>query len=123
MAASNEQIRQVVEQYVALVAKDPAAIPELYAEGATLEDPVGSEVRTTRAQIAEFYGALVGLDIETRLVEARVVAGEAVFCFELVTTVGDDRYRLAPFDHMVFDDEGRIRSMRAFWSETDMGTA
>ena len=78
MAASNERIREVVESYVSLVAGGTAAeIVALFAEGATVEDPVGSAVRTTREEIAEFYGTLEGLKQETRLVECRIAGGEA----------------------------------------------
>lgn len=121
MAASNERIREVVESYVSLVAGGTAAeIVALFAEGATVEDPVGSAVRTTREEIAEFYGTLEGLKQETRLVECRIAGGEAAFHFEVRTITDGATFTLAPFDVMSFDDEGRITSMRAFWSDTDM---
>jgi len=121
MGASREQILEVVERYVALVATGTAdEIVALYAEGATVEDPVGSEVRTTRDQIHEFYRAIEGLEQESRLVTARVAGNEAAFLFELVTKAGDHTYTLAPIDHMTFDDDVRITRMRAFWGDTDM---
>lgn len=121
MAASNEDIRKVVDRYVELVATGTAAeIADLYAEGATVEDPVGSEVLTGREQILGFYAPLEAMDQETRLIEARVVAGEAAFHFEVATLVGDKRYTLSPFDVMVFDDDARIVSMRAFWGDGDL---
>lgn len=121
MAATNERIREVVERYVALVGSGTAAeIVDLYAEGATVEDPVGSDVLTTREQIAAFYGNLEGLEMETRLVELRIAGGEAVFHFEIVTKADGATYTLAPFDAMTFDDDGRITTMRAFWSGEDM---
>jgi len=27
---------------------------------------------------------------------------------------------LSPIDHMVFDDDGRVTAMRAFWGESDL---
>ena len=36
----------------------------LYADGATVEDPVGTEVRSTRESIREFYSGLEGLEQE-----------------------------------------------------------
>ena len=39
---------------------------------------------------------------------------------ELATRAGDQTYTLAPIDVMTFDDDGRITSMRAFWSGDDM---
>ncbi|MCX6399021.1 MAG: nuclear transport factor 2 family protein [Propionibacteriales bacterium] len=121
MTASRESILETVQRYVDLVATGTSAeVVALYADGATVEDPVGSEVRTTPESIAEFYGALDGLEQEARLIHARVAGNEAAFAFELVTKVGDQRYTLAPVDVMTFDDDGKITSMRAFWSGEDM---
>lgn len=121
MAARDERIREVVESYVSLIAGGTAAeIVDLFAEGATVEDPVGSAVRTTRAEIAEFFGTLEGLQQETRLVACRIAGGEAAFHFEIRTTTDGDTFTLAPIDVMSFDDEGRITTMRAFWSGADV---
>lgn len=124
MPASNEAVRAVVEKYVALVATGTAKeIADLYADGATVEDPVGSDVLTTREQIEAFYATLEPMEQETRLIEARVVGGEAVFHFEVRTRVGEQTYVLSPFDVMTFDDDARITSMRAYWSDEDMSAA
>ncbi|KRB78660.1 steroid delta-isomerase [Nocardioides sp. Root190] len=124
MAASRETILEIVQKYVDLVATGASAdVVALYADGATVEDPVGSEVRTTRESIAEFYGALDGLEQSAKLLHVRVAGNEAAFAFELVTTAGDQTYTLAPIDVMTFDDEGRITRMRAFWSGEDMSVA
>ncbi|MEV7430396.1 MULTISPECIES: nuclear transport factor 2 family protein [unclassified Nocardioides] len=124
MPASNEAVRAVVEQYVALVGSGTAQeISALYADGATVEDPVGKEPLRTREQIEAFYATLEGMEQETSLLTARVVAGEAVFHFEVRTKVGDQTYVLSPIDVMTFDDDARITSMRAYWSDTDMTVA
>jgi steroid delta-isomerase len=121
MAADRDRILETIQSYVDLVGKGTAdEILGLYAEDATVEDPVGTGVRTTREAIREFYAAIEPLQQESRLVSARVADGQAAFLFELVTRVGDQTYTLAPIDVMTFDDEGRITSMRAFWSNADM---
>jgi steroid Delta-isomerase len=121
MAADRDRILETIQSYVDLVGKGTAdEILDLYAEDATVEDPVGTEVRTTHEAIREFYAAIEPLQQESRLVSARVADGRAAFLFELVTRVGDQTYTLAPIDVMTFDDEGRITSMRAFWSNADM---
>jgi steroid delta-isomerase len=124
VAASRETILETVQKYVDLVATGASAdVVALYAEGATVEDPVGTEVRTTRESIAEFYGALDGLEQSARMLHVRVAGNEAAFAFELVTKAGDATYTLAPIDVMTFDDEGKILTMRAFWSGEDMSVA
>ncbi|GAA1165456.1 nuclear transport factor 2 family protein [Nocardioides aquiterrae] len=121
MAASRERIREVVDRYVGLVASGTAAeIVDLYAEGATVEDPVGSDVLKTRESITAFYSALEGLEQRTRLLAVRIAGGEAAFHFEVQTVADGVTYTLAPFDVMTFDDDGRITSMRAYWGDDDM---
>lgn len=121
MAASAEQIHEVIARYVELVANGTAdEIVDLYAEGATVEDPVGTELRTTRESIREFYAALEPLEAQTRLVTARVAGSEAAFLFELDTKAGDQTYSVSPIDVMTFDDDARITSMKAYWGGSDM---
>ena len=125
MAASTDKIREVVEAYVRLVADGKATeVADLYADDATVEDPVGTEVRRGREAILEFYGGLEGMEASTTLHQVKIAAGEAVFSFELVTKVGDKSYTVAPIDHMVFDEDGKITAMRAFWDPaTDMSVS
>jgi steroid delta-isomerase len=121
MAASTERIREVVEQYVALVGSGTAdEIVALYADGATVEDPVGSDVLTGAEAIRGFYAGLEGLDKKTRLNTLRVAGGEAVFHFEIATTADGVTYTVAPIDAMTFDDDGKVTSMRAYWGDADM---
>lgn len=121
MVATPEDIRTTVQRYLDLVATGTAAeIVALYAEDATVEDPVGSEVRRGHEEIGAFYTGLEGLSITTDLVALRVAGGQAAFHFEIVTEVGPQRYRMAPLEVMTFDDAGRILSMRAWWSDQDV---
>ena len=121
MAASNERIRQVIEAYVDRVANGTTdEVLALYAADATVEDPVGTEVRSTPESIREFYAPLEGMDQEGRLVAARIAGGQAAFQFELATKAGDQTFTLSPIDVMTFDDEGRITSMKAYWSDADL---
>ena len=124
MAASPEKIREVIEQYVARVATGTTdEILELYADGATVEDPVGTEVRTTPESIREFYSGLEGMEQAGEVLSARIAGGQAAFLFELRTKAGDKTYTLAPIDVMTFDDDGKITSMRAYWSDADLSVS
>jgi steroid delta-isomerase len=121
MAASTERIREVVNRYVELVGSGTSdEIVALYAEGATVEDPVGSEVLSDRDKIRAFYAGLDGLEKETRLVTARIAGSAAAFHFEIATKAGDQTYTVTPIDVMTFDDDGLITSMKAFWGDADM---
>jgi steroid delta-isomerase len=121
MAASSERIREVVNRYVELVGSGTSdEIVALYAEGATVEDPVGSEVLSDRDAIRGFYAGLDGLEKETRLVTARIAGAAAAFHFEIATHVGEQTYTVTPIDVMTFDDDCLITSMKAFWGDADM---
>ena len=122
MTETAQQIRDVVERYVALVGSGPAdEIVKLFSDDAVVEDPAGSEPRRDPAAIRELYTLLDnGLEKKSELITVRVVGNVAVFLFKLTTLIGDKRMELSPIDMMEFDDHGKIRSMRAYWSQDDL---
>lgn len=111
-----------VDAYIErLTAGDAKAIVELYANGATVEDPIGSDVRTTREQLLEFYTIIQNLDDRTATLKWKKIAGDtAVFEFTLVTHTAGMAFEITPVDIMVFDDDGKIVSMRAVWAQEDL---
>ena len=117
-----EAIRGVVEDYIAaLNAKEPEGIARLYAEDATLEDPVGGgEVRRGRDAIAEFYRPFRDLAMSVELLAVRVAGSEAAFHFRVTTGVGEQHAVVEPIDVMTFNEAGQITSMRAFWNDADL---
>lgn len=114
---SAEHITETVNRYIGLVAKGSADdIAELYADDAIVEDPVGGEVHIGRQAIRGFYAAVENTDRECELVTLRVAGNEAAFQFRLTVTVGDNRMLIEPIDVMVFDDDGKVSAMKAYWS-------
>ncbi|QSE81116.1 nuclear transport factor 2 family protein [Rhodococcus koreensis] len=123
MAPSAEDIRKTVERYIEAVATGTAAdVVALYAEGATVEDPVGTEPRTSVESLHEFYGVIEPLKQTGELLTLKIAGNSAAFHFSLVTDLGEQKLEIAPIDVMTFDDDGKITSMRAFWSQEDMIT-
>ncbi|MFC4376446.1 nuclear transport factor 2 family protein [Nocardia halotolerans] len=121
--ASADDIRATVRKYVETVGAGTAAdIVALYREDATVEDPVGTEPHVGHAAITEFYAAIEPLDRSTELFSIRVAGNSAAFSFRVVTRFGEQTFTLDPIDVMTFDEDGRISSMRAFWSQDDMVT-
>ncbi|OBH57195.1 steroid delta-isomerase [Mycobacterium colombiense] len=119
-AAKTEAIRSTVNRYIELVAKGSADdLVELYADDATVEDPVGGEVHIGRQAIHGFYSAVNELQRECKLLTLRVGGNEAAFQFRLTVTAGEHRMVIEPIDVMVFDAEGKIASMKAYWSPED----
>lgn len=121
MTADRQTILGTIQRYVDLVATGTAAeVVALYADGATVEDPVGSGVLDTREAITEFYATVENLEQESTLGTVRIAGNEAAFGFELETRTNGSTFTLSPIDVMSFDDDGRITSMRAYWSPEDM---
>lgn len=123
MAPSRETIREVVEAYVKAVATGTADdVLALYAPGATVEDPVGTPVRTTEAELREFYGVVEPLAQTGEVLTLKIAENNAAFLFRLVTHLGEQDLVMEVVDVMTFDDESRITGMKAYWSQEDMQT-
>jgi steroid delta-isomerase len=118
---SADDYAATVNRYLELVAKsDTDAIVELYGQDATIEDPVGTDVRRGRDQVREFYAAIETLEKQTELVTVKVAGNQAAFLWRLTTNAGDNRVCVEPISVMTFDDDAKITSMRAFWSPADV---
>lgn len=122
---SPDVIRSTIADYLArFSAGDREGWLDLFAEGATVEDPVGSPVRTGRDEIGAFFDESTGLadSIELRPGGEPIVLGnEAAFPFFACPTLGGTAMRLPAIDLMTFDEEGRITSQRAFVDHAMLG--
>jgi steroid Delta-isomerase len=122
MSFEPDVLKGFVERYLDTVASgDAEAVAALYTEDATLEDPVGGgEVHIGRQAILGFYKALNGQgDIATELLNFRAGGHDAAFVFA-ITVAG--AVRVEPIEILSFDGDGRITSMRAYWSPGDIIT-
>ncbi len=117
-------IRQVYERYPEMVTKgDVEGIVELYSDDATIEDPIGSELHRGRDAIRAFYEAAAGTITMKCTGPVRVAGNEAAT--PLVVLIGPEgqQQALDIISAMVFDEKGKITSMRAFWSMDAMRPA
>jgi steroid delta-isomerase len=110
-----------VEAYIDAFAKsDPDAVVKLFAEDATVEDPIGTPIHTGHAAIREFYansmktGAKLSLDAPVRTAE-----GYAAFAFSVKLNMGGEKV-IQVIDTFKFNDAGKVSEMRAFWSANNM---
>ncbi|BCO34727.1 steroid delta-isomerase [Mycobacterium heckeshornense] len=114
---SAEVIADTVNRYISLVAKGSADdIADLYADDATVEDPVGGEVHIGRQAIRGFYSAVEGAERDCELVSLRIAGNEAAFQFRLTVKSGDGGMVIEPIDVMVVNDDGKVTAMKAYWS-------
>ena len=123
MAPTPAAIRATVESYIRSVAKGTTdEVLALYAPGATVEDPVGTDVRTTEASLREFYSMIEPLTQTGELLSLKIAGGNAAFLFRLTTHLGEQDLVMEVVDVMTFDDDARITGMKAYWSQEDMQT-
>jgi steroid delta-isomerase len=117
-----EKIDAAVDSYIELLNSGTAEqIADLYAADATVEDPIGADIRDTRDQLVEFYSVITGMDERTATLKWKKIAGDtAVFEFTLVTKTAGLAFEITPVDIMVFDDEGKVATMRAVWQQSDL---
>lgn len=116
-ATIDERMQAAVHEYVrALNASDLEAIVALYADEATVEDPVGSAPKCGRDAIRTFYAGSVALKLDVVLEgEVRCVGHECAFAFSVSFTHEGRRTTIRPIDTMRFNEAGRIVQMRAFF--------
>lgn len=104
-----------VHAYVAaLNAGDLDAIVALYADDASVEDPVGSKPLVGIEAISAFYARSTAIRLQVTLDgEVRVGGNECAFPFSVSFIHEGRRTTIRPIDTFRFDDAGRIVQMRA----------
>ena len=110
-----------VEKYMQAFAKnDLNLIEEIYAEDATVEDPVGSEVHCGIAAIVEFYRRGMAAGAKLEITGPPRCAGNAVafpFCCNA------SGMRIQVIDVFEFNSEGKVVSMKAYWGPENVATS
>jgi len=127
MTADAATIRATVEAYcAAFTAGDQGAYVDLFADGAWIEDPVGTPRYEGKEAIAGFFAQSSSLATSIELRQtgpARVAAGEAAFPMQARPVIGGATLAVDIIDVMTFDDAGKITTMRAFWDPAEMRPA
>src|SRR2546428_5841955 len=113
-----QYIRKLYERYPEMVTKgDVEGIVALYAADATIEDPIGAPLHRGIAAIRKFYEAAAAGAVTMKRVGPVHVAGREA-ATPLLVLLGPEgkKQALDIISVMAFDDDGKIASMRAFWS-------
>ena len=124
MAATAEQINAALDRYVAAFTEgDKDGYLAVFAEGATVADPVGADVATGAAEIAAFWDGVRALTPTITLVKTgtpRIAGGEVAVNLRAIADVGGTKMAVDIIDVMAFDDDGKVTSLRAYWDMADM---
>lgn len=125
--ADADTIRSTIETYCEAFTDDRARWLALFADDATVEDPVGTDIHRGTEAIGAFWDTSQSLADEIVLTPSaqyvKVVGNEAAFAMDARMRSGDDTHTLPIIDVMSFDDAGRITSLRAFWDFADLAPA
>jgi len=112
-------IKAILQSYIDTFNKgDAQAVAALFADDATVEDPVGSLVKQGREELLAFYknaiatGAKLTLDAPIRASHGE--AGAMAFTAQ----IGQLKVRV--IDVMTINDAGKITSMKAYFGPDDI---
>ena len=115
-----EHQKSVVNDYIRLMtAGDWQSVANLYAQDATVEDPVGTEPVCGIEAITAFYKKNTDPSVALKLDllgAIRVAGNEAAFPFGVSLTLKGQRMRVEVIDVFEFDAQGKIISMKAYFS-------
>ena len=110
--SSPEDNAKTVNRYLETLSQgQPDDIAALYADDATVEDPVGGEVHIGREAIRGFYTTVEGANSTSEIVTLRTLGNEAAFFWKLHI----HGITIEIISTMTFDDQGKIASMKAYW--------
>lgn len=116
---STEKFQKIVDGYVeAFENADLEIIRNMFADNATVEDPVGTEAKVGKEAILAFYTQAFEAGAKLKRTEPIRVAGNSVaFSFDVL--MGD--MKISPIDVFELNADGQVQSMRAYWGPENMG--
>nr|WP_011297680.1 nuclear transport factor 2 family protein [Cupriavidus necator] len=123
MMVDNATRKATLQQYVERFnAADAQGVAALYADDATVEDPVGGEVIAGRDAIRAFYRhtTSLGARLEVMAPPRGSHGDAAALTFSVHVRMEGRPARIDVTDVMTFGADGRIRSMRAYWGPDDL---
>ena len=129
-----EQMAAAVQAYFDLFnACDADGIADLYADDATVTDPVGTPPKNSKADILAFYqGAVKGGSTLVQHGPTRIVANFAAFAFtvhvggynpedvSVDVDLPSGSMTIDVIDTFEFNEDGKVTAMRAFWGPTNI---
>ena len=118
---SPAEIRAIVTAYVEMMCDTRVDdIMDLFDQEATAEDPVGGELVQGIEALRNFYGAAAPM-LQVELTGPICVSGnQCAFPLVAQLTTADAVSYLDATDVFIFNEAGKITSMRAFWNPEEL---
>jgi steroid delta-isomerase len=121
---SQAEMKATMQRYVEVInAGDLEGVLALFADDATVEDPVGGTPQRGMAEIREFYAQAIANKVRLRIVgPQRGSSGNAAAMPLEVEVVpsGAPKMLVGVIEIQYFNDEGKIVAMQAYWGPEDM---
>lgn len=121
MNTSETMKARLLEYIAAFNADDAQRVVALFADDASVEDPVGTPVKQGKSEIEQFYAYATSLGARLELVAPpRGSHGHsATISFRVHTAMEGLPAYIDVTDVMDFDAAGKIVRMRAYWGRDD----
>jgi steroid Delta-isomerase len=120
---TEQRMKEAMQAYIDRYnADDLEGVVGLYADDATVEDPVGTPAKAGKAAIRAFYqyamttGARLSLAAPIRASHGDAAA----MAFDVRLNYQGASMTIRVIDVMTFDAQGRFTSMKAYWGPSDM---
>lgn len=116
------EMEAAVHAYVAAFEAGSAdRVAALYAEQATVEDPIGAPIHRGREAVRAFYVESMKTGARLTLEGPVRIAGDyAVFPFSVHLDFGGGPKRIDVIDTFRFNEANKVVEMRAFWGPSNM---
>ena len=110
-----------VHEYVAaFAASAPERVAALFADGATVEDPIGTPPHVGHDAILGFYTASMQTGAKLKLEGPVRIAGDyAAFAFSVQLHMDGKDMRVDVIDTFRFNEDGKVTEMRAYFGPTN----
>ncbi|MCR8641310.1 nuclear transport factor 2 family protein [Paenibacillus sp. N1-5-1-14] len=120
---SQSEMKAALQSYVDnFNAGNAEGVIALFAQNATVEDPVGEQPLEGMEAITAFYTQVIASG--SKLTLAAPIRGShsnsAAMAFVVESNMDGQIIHINVIDVMTFDESGKISSMRAYWGPEDM---
>lgn len=114
-----------VQTYVnGFAAGNADIISAMFADDATLEDPVGADMIVGRQAIHEFYVGAVTTGAKLKMLgEPRCAADFVAFPFSVAFNLEGQASVIEVIDTFKFNADGKVIEMKAYWGPGNMKSA
>ena len=122
MPVSTEDKIKAVETYINSFSKpDVDSIVGLYADDATIEDPVGTPLKEGIDAVREFYTGAVANGARLELAGTPRCAGDSVaFPFRAIINMNGTTSHIEIIDTFRFNEDGKVIEMKAYWGPENL---